>query len=223
MFKGEEDNSYTCGANQKPKLEREYRAVGVSKDRGFKGGQTVYLAFEGDIEKSKYVLGILKQYAFPFINLKFKIGRNNDSTITIKTSPPAGPSSAISGNTTGIGTKTPTVTIYKLTQGVVLHEFGHAMGMFHEHQNPAPNNPIQWNKDQVYAYYIDRQQWKKNAVDDQILNRRDKAKSLFTNWDKNSIMNYNIRPGFTSAPVQTFVGQEYSDGDKQWFKLKYGG
>jgi Matrixin len=32
---------------------------------------------------------------------------------------------------------------------VVLHEFGHALGMIHEHQNPT--NPIQWNEQEVIA------------------------------------------------------------------------
>lgn len=220
LYKKEEFDGYTCGANEKPPIE--YRGVGVTRDRGFKAGQTVYLAFDGDVETSKYVLEILKEFAFPYINLDFQIGRYNDSTITIKTNPSASPTASISGNTTGIGTKTPVVTIYKLTQGVILHEFGHAMGMFHEHQNPAPDNPIQWNKEEVYAHYVTKQNWKKEAVDAQIINRRDKAKSLFTNWDQNSIMNYTIRPGFTAAPIQTFIGQEYSKGDKNWFNMKFG-
>lgn len=213
---------YTCGANQKPRIEVDYRGVGITKDRGFAPGQTVYLAFDGDVEKSKQILDILKKHAFPYINLNFQIGRYNDSTVTIKTAHSASPTAIISGNTTGIGTKAPIVTIYRFTQGVILHEFGHAMGMFHEHQNPAPNNPIKWNKDEVYAHYVTKQNWKKEAVDAQILNRRDKAKSLYNTWDKNSIMNYTIRPGFTDAPVRTFVGQEYSEGDKNWFKLKFG-
>jgi hypothetical protein len=31
----------------------------------------------------------------------------------------------------------------------VLHEFGHALGLIHEHQNPVGG--IQWNKPAVYA------------------------------------------------------------------------
>ena len=34
---------------------------------------------------------------------------------------------------------------------VVTHEFGHALGCIHEHQNPATNIP--WDKPKVYAYY----------------------------------------------------------------------
>src|SRR3546814_1258342 len=37
-----------------------------------------------------------------------------------------------------------------LDQGVVQHEFGHMIGMIHEHQNPR-DNPIQWDKPAVNA------------------------------------------------------------------------
>lgn len=36
-------------------------------------------------------------------------------------------------------------------QRVVRHEFGHALGMFHEHQNPAAAGEIPWDKPKVYA------------------------------------------------------------------------
>jgi hypothetical protein len=35
---------------------------------------------------------------------------------------------------------------------VVLHEFGHALGAIHEHQNPQAGIP--WNKEAVYNYYM---------------------------------------------------------------------
>jgi serralysin len=46
---------------------------------------------------------------------------------------------------------------------VVLHEFGHALGLVHEHQNPN-NNTIQWNKENVYAYYKQKFGWPKQVT-----------------------------------------------------------
>lgn len=211
------DNTYTCGVGVEP----DYRAVGVTTSTGFTAGQTVNLAFEGnDIDVITNALSILKKFAFPFINLNFQIGRTGDSVITIRFNTNK-TGKNISGNTTGIGTKNPIITLYTFTQGILLHEFGHALGMYHEFQNPAPNNPIVWNEDNVYAYYIGKQKWTKENVQSQILNKKDKSKSLFTSWDPESIMNYNIMPGLTAAPVQVFKSQEYSFGDKKWFALRY--
>ena len=38
-------------------------------------------------------------------------------------------------------------------QRVVRHEFGHALGMIHEHQNPDALGKIPWDKPKVYEYY----------------------------------------------------------------------
>ena len=41
-------------------------------------------------------------------------------------------------------------------QRVVRHEFGHALGMIHEHQNPAATGRIPWDRPRVYAYYAEQ-------------------------------------------------------------------
>ena len=56
---------------------------------------------------------------------------------------------------------------FKNTGIVVLHEFGHAIGMIHEHQNPM-NNPIVWNKPKVYNDAKKLIGWGKQAVDTNI-------------------------------------------------------
>ena len=193
------------------------------KNVGFKGGQTINLSFEGsDQAKIEQSLFLLQKHAFPFLNLKFQIGHTGASVIRIRIEPSDKPKANITGQTTGIGTTTPIVNVYKFSQGVLLHEFGHAMGMYHEHQNPSPNNPLKWNEAAAYDLYVNKQGWTKEQVKAQILNREDKTKTLYTAWDPNSIMNYSIPNSLLATPVKTFRNQEYSDGDKAWFKLKYG-
>ncbi|HSU28918.1 MAG TPA: hypothetical protein VLJ68_11080 [Chitinophagaceae bacterium] len=48
-------------------------------------------------------------------------------------------------------------------RGTILHEFGHSIGLLHEHMNPMTN--IQWNKPVVYAYYLQYDGWDKEMVD----------------------------------------------------------
>lgn len=69
-----------------------------------------------------------------------------------------------------------------------LHEFGHALGLLHEHRNA--NNTIQWNLPVVYNYY-QQQGWSKDKVNEQVLGRYSVS---LTNrqYDPLSIMHYPI-------------------------------
>ncbi len=71
---------------------------------------------------------------------------------------------------------------------VVLHEFGHALGLIHEHQSPAAGIP--WDKKAVYAYYKSSQNWTTAQVDRNIFYRYSKSKITNSKYDKLSIMHY---------------------------------
>lgn len=70
---------------------------------------------------------------------------------------------------------------------VVLHEFGHALGLEHEHQHPLANIP--WNREAVYRYYAG-QGWSREQVDRNVLRNQSPSGRTFTNFDPNSIMLY---------------------------------
>nr|NIQ14761.1 Tolloid-like protein 1 [Candidatus Dadabacteria bacterium] len=72
---------------------------------------------------------------------------------------------------------------------VVYHEFGHALGCIHEHQNPAGG--IQWNKEAAYRYY-GRQGWSRAMVDQQVFNKYSVNHTQFTEIDPTSIMMYPV-------------------------------
>jgi hypothetical protein len=46
--------------------------------------------------------------------------------------------------------------------GVILHEFGHALGFKHMHQMPGAEF-ITWDKEKVYKYYEDKN-WPRERV-----------------------------------------------------------
>ena len=61
--------------------------------------------------------------------------------------------------------RAPTTTEY---ERVVVHEFGHALGAIHEHQNPKGG--IEWNLPAVYKYFAGPPNfWSKEDVDVNVL------------------------------------------------------
>ena len=103
---------------------------------------------------------------------------------------------------------------------VVLHEFGHALGLIHEHQGPAASIP--WNKEKVYTYYAGAPNfWTREQVDWNIFYRYSRTQTNATAFDPQSIMVYPIPPEFTDgkftvawnldlSPIdRAFIGQIY--------------
>lgn len=73
---------------------------------------------------------------------------------------------------------------------VALHEFGHALGLNHEHSSPGAN--IDWNKPVVYAAYWESQGWDKDKVDANVFKRYSETEINRTEYDPDSIMHYPI-------------------------------
>ncbi len=94
-----------------------------------------------------------------------------------------------------------------------LHEFGHAIGLLHEHQNSNAN--FDWNKPVVLNYYMNELGWSREQVDNAIFKRYGNG-TEFSNraYDKDSIMHYPIDASFTKNGVAIGRNSVLSAGDK---------
>jgi hypothetical protein len=130
------------------------------------------------------------------------------------------PSLAPDAPTMNFGWLTP-ATAHDEVQRVVLHEFGHALGIVHEHQSPAAAIP--WNREAVYAYFAGPPNyWSPEQIDFNIFQRYQHEHTNSSEFDPASIMLYPIPPEFTdgklsigwnrtlSATDCDFVGRLYS-------------
>jgi serralysin len=96
--------------------------------------------------------------------------------------------------------------------GVILHEFGHALGLLHEHQSPASG--ILWNE-QVVLADCQKWGWSTDDVKTNILSRYQAGtQTQFTQFDPKSIMVYSIPPHWTSNGYSVNANFELSPTDK---------
>ncbi len=121
--------------------------------------------------------------------------------------------------TMNYGWLTPTTSTREY-QRVVRHEFGHALGMIHEHQNPAAEGKIPWDKPKVYAYYA-RQGWSADDVDFNIFNVYERDETNFSEFDRTSIMQYAVPDELTVGSFAIGWNTEFSTTDRQFMARQY--
>jgi hypothetical protein len=90
------------------------------------------------------------------------------------------------------GEPNPTMTYGWLDVSTVLHEFCHALGMIHEHQNPK-GNPIQWNEPAVFCHFKSTNKgWTDDDIKRNILDPYKKDMVNGSEFDPASIMIYSF-------------------------------
>ena len=103
---------------------------------------------------------------------------------------------------------------------VVRHEFGHALGMIHEHQNPSARGQIPWAKPKVYAYYA-QQGWSTQDVDFNIFDVYREDSTNHTAFDPNSIMQYAIPDSLTIGSYAIGWNTMLSPTDIEFMRRQY--
>ena len=102
---------------------------------------------------------------------------------------------------------------------VVLHEFGHALGLIHEHQSPAVK--VNWNKSFVYWYFWQHHNWTKAEVNRNLFQEFEKSTTQDSKIDKKSIMGYYVPPQFTLDGQEFPQNYDLSDIDKEYIGKLY--
>jgi hypothetical protein len=82
-----------------------------------------------------------------------------------------------------------TMNLGWLDSGTIMHEFGHMLGMIHEHQGPL-GKPIEWDTNKVYKWAKVTYGWDKETTYENVIKKYDSKLVNGTNFDPNSIMLY---------------------------------
>ena len=103
---------------------------------------------------------------------------------------------------------------------VILHEFGHALGLIHEHQNPLGG--IQWNKPAVIADLSGPpNNWDLPTIEHNMFRAYDESEVNGTQLDKKSIMLYPIPPSWTTNGFTASSNKELSPDDRAFIQQQY--
>lgn len=104
---------------------------------------------------------------------------------------------------------------------VVLHEFGHVIGLIHEHQSPKASIP--WDSAKVYKYYYETQAppWDSAKVNWNIFRRYSASSTNYSAYDSLSIMHYAVPAFLTKNGFSVPWNSDLSAIDKTFIKELY--
>ncbi|PEU23783.1 Tolloid-like protein 1 [Bacillus wiedmannii] len=194
----------------------------------WRNGRTLRVRFlDGDPAVHEKVKGYANKWS-RYANLKFAFGNDPDAEIRISFKQPGGYWSYVGTDNLAIPRNEATMNFQFFNSNttetefsrVVLHEFGHCIGVSHEQSNPAANIP--WDKEAVYRYYAQGDDpWDKEMVDRQVLARLDPRGTAFTPHDPKSIMQYPVPNELTIGDYEIGFNSTLSEVDKRFIGQMY--
>lgn len=103
---------------------------------------------------------------------------------------------------------------------VVLHEFGHALSLIHEHQTPAGG--IRWNRPAVIRDLSGPPNfWDEERIEFNVFKRYEAGQTQFTEFDPQSIMLYSFPSHWTLDQQEFPENSALSESDKAFAADRY--
>lgn len=114
-----------------------------------------------------------------------------------------------------------TMNLGWLDVATILHEFLHALGCIHEHQNPEGG--IKWNKCKVYEWARRTQDWDPKQTCPNIIQKYSRDQLNASSYDPESIMLYYFPSYLTEDNTEVKKNLVLSDTDIEWLRKIYPG
>jgi hypothetical protein len=162
---------------------------------------------------------VVTERLIPIVGLNIFFVEDGDAEIKVGFNPDTGAWSLI--GTDCIKSKEPiTLNLGWLDVGTIIHEFGHALGMIHEHQSSLENK-IQWDEDAVYKWGEKTQGWDKTITYDNIIKKYDINLLNGSKFDECSVMLYFFPDNLTLNNKGTKQNNRLSSYDVEYLSKIY--
>ena len=178
-------------------------------------GSTLGVLFLGGTQNEQTIAREQAGWWQQAANLKFDFNNAPNAEIRIAFEPNDGAWSYVGTDCRKIPLNQPTMNLGFLEGGTAAHEFGHAIGLAHEHQNPRGG--IQWNEQVVIEELAKSPNfWDEASARHNVLRRYSVDQINGTDFDPDSIMLYFFPASWTRNGIATKANEILSAMDKQF-------
>lgn len=188
------------------------RAI-IAPDKLWPNGSTLSVLFMEGTAAQKALVKEQAGWWEAVANLHFDFNDDPDADIRITFNKDLGAWSYIGVDAASIPKDSATMNLGFTEGGTVAHEFGHAIGLHHEHQNPAGG--IEWNEDVVIESLSGPpNRWSEKKIRHNVLNKYRVDQVKGTEFDPDSIMLYFFPDSWVKNGTGTRANDTLSATDK---------
>lgn len=188
----------------------------------WQNGQTLRVGFLDGSDAQHAQVRDTASHWLEHANLKFLFGPVNQAQVRIAFRDD-GAWSYIGTDAQDIPAGQPTMNFGWLDDAVILHEFGHMLGMIHEHQNPRDNR-IRWNRAEVIrALSGPPNHWDEATIQHNMFDTYDQNQINGSDFDPDSVMLYSFPASWTENNFHTEKNHALSALDRAFAQRVYPG